>query len=128
MAKLTTSKNLLALDVGEKRVGVAVASGIARIATPWGAIENNDDFMDKLKDLIKQEDAGIVIIGRPLNMNGEETAQTQVVRKFKNHLFGQISLPIIEQDETLTSRRAEAELNKRGKPYSKGDIDALAAP
>jgi putative transcription antitermination factor YqgF len=60
-------------------------------------------------------------------LQGQETDQTGYVRNFVATLQKEISTPIVLQDEALTSHHAEEELESRGKPYAKGDIDALAA-
>lgn len=63
----------------------------------------------------------------PRNLSGEETAQSATIRQFAQELATYTDLPITLQDETLSSRQAEEELKSRGKPYSKADIDSLAA-
>jgi putative transcription antitermination factor YqgF len=60
-------------------------------------------------------------------MSGEETGQTELVKEFVTRRLDGFELPVRYQDESLTSVGAEQELQRRGKPYSKGDIDALAA-
>jgi putative transcription antitermination factor YqgF len=60
-------------------------------------------------------------------MEGQSTAQTESTLRFTKTLQEHFDLPIDMQDEALTSVRAEEELQERGKAYSPGDIDALAA-
>lgn len=116
--------SLIALDVGEKRIGVARASTIARLAEPLMTIEHTDAVMDTIEQLIAEHAVSTVVVGLPRNLSGEDTAQTDTVRTFAAQLRG---VEVVFQDEALTSRKAEAELQNRGKPYQKGDIDALAA-
>jgi putative Holliday junction resolvase len=118
---------VLALDVGERRIGVAMANSIARIASPLMTLERSDSTPADIVHLIKQEGAAALVVGLPRNLNGEPTAQTRAVEQFVAGLHNVLTVPVHWQDEALTSRKAEAELDARGKPYQKGDIDALSA-
>lgn len=123
----TTTNTILALDVGERRVGVAAANSVARLSRPVTTLLRGDNFWDELQKTIANEAADTLVIGLPRNLDGDDTAQTAAIRRFVDELKGRISLPVHLQDEALTSRQAEAELKARGKAYAKGDIDALAA-
>lgn len=118
--------NLLALDVGGARIGVAVASSIARIAHPLTTLNYSETVVDEIGQIIKDEGVGILVVGLPRNLSGQETGQTASVQEFAKKLES-LGLPINFQDEAVTSAKAEAELQARGKPYTKADIDALAA-
>jgi putative Holliday junction resolvase len=118
---------MLALDVGERRVGVAVANSLARLARPLTTLERGEDFWQQLEALITRETATRLVVGLPRNLRGDATAQTAAIESFIVELKQHTKLDIATQDEALTSRQAEAELRRRGKPFAKGDIDALAA-
>lgn len=124
---LTTHKSVLGLDVGGKRIGIAVASLAARLPRPLTTLEFDEGFFTALDHIIKTEDAGALIVGLPRNMEGKTTAQTDSIKAFTTQLEEQCDLPVHMQDESVTSKQAEAELEARGKPYKRGDIDALAA-
>lgn len=115
----------IALDVGGKRIGVALASLEARLASPLTTLDVAD-FLPELKKIISAESVQIIVIGLPRNLNGQETDQSREIQTFAENIK-QLGLPVYFQDESVTSRQAEAELQARGKPYQKGDIDALAA-
>lgn len=123
----TKTTSIIALDVGNSRIGVAVANSIARLANPLRVISNNQTVWDEIKKLLIDENAEMVVIGLPRSLSGEETAQTKIVRTFAESLSAKTDVPIVMQDEALTSRQAEAELRLRGKKFAKGDIDTLAA-
>lgn len=125
MAK--TDGSIVALDVGERRVGIAVASRAARIATPLITIERSHDFWQQLDKLINQQEADEVVLGYPRSMEGKTTTQTAVIEQFGIELQNKLNITPVFQDETLTSVKAKEELARRGQPYEKGDIDALAA-
>ncbi len=119
--------SFVALDVGERRIGVAVAKTDVRIASPLTTLENNEDIFTQIVTLIADQHAVGLVVGLPLGMDGQETAQTHAVQKFVGELRSHVTLPLYWQDEALTSHKAEEELNGRGKPYAKGEVDALAA-
>jgi putative Holliday junction resolvase len=124
---LTSSSSIVALDVGGKRIGVATANAVARIAHPLETLDHNEEIMQTIQGLVAREQAAMVVIGFPRNLSGQETEQTRTIQRFGNELENHLSVPIHWQDESVTSRKAEAELEQRGKPFVKGDIDALAA-
>lgn len=113
--------------MGEQRVGVAVASLAARLPRPLVTLKRDDIFFKELQRIIKTENAEALAVGLPRSLDGQHTAQTRAVEAFASELHDHFELPIHFQDEAVTSKQAEAELEARGKPYARGDIDALAA-
>ena len=118
---------LLALDVGSVRIGVARASSLVRLPEPLMTLQNGPQTVEQIKQLVIEHDARTLVVGLPRGLEGQETLQTAAVREFVALLSQQLSVPLVLQDEAVTSRKAEEELQARGKPYAKGDIDALAA-
>jgi putative Holliday junction resolvase len=123
----TKTTNVLALDVGDRRIGVAIAGSIARLANPLTVLANDETLWHELSRLLAAEHIGMLVVGLPRSLSGEDTAQTKIVRSFVSQLKTKTDIPVTLQDEALTSRQAEAELRARGKKFAKGDIDALAA-
>lgn len=121
-----SSVTLVCLDVGEKRIGVAVADTAVRIAVPYETIEVNGSELEAIAKIVVTENADTLVIGYPRNQSGEATAQTRYVEEFAATLKD-IALKIVFQDESLTSVIAEQQLVAYKRPYSKGDIDARAA-
>lgn len=126
---MTQSNNyILALDIGGRRVGVALASTVARLASPLTVIDlNMTDLETAVKQLIQEHQVDLMVIGLPRGMRGQETAQTAAVRKIAADLSDAVDITVVMQDEAGTSLEAEAFLKSRGKPYGKEDIDAEAA-
>ena len=118
---------IMALDVGERRIGVAVANTYTRLPRALTTLQHTADIITQLQALLREHQAVCLVVGLPRGLNGQHTAQTAAVEQFAAQLTGQIHLPVQWQDEALTSQQAEAELRARGKPYAKGDIDALSA-
>jgi putative Holliday junction resolvase len=123
---MSQSKSFLALDIGEKRIGVAVGDSGVRIAMPFDVIEVDGKELERIARLVIDQDIDTVIIGYPRNQSGEATAQTEYVEAFTAQLTD-IAPRIVYQDESLTSVLAEQQLKSHGKAYTKGDIDAQAA-
>ncbi|TAL14569.1 Holliday junction resolvase RuvX [Patescibacteria group bacterium] len=120
------SQNIICLDVGEKRIGVAVADSAVRIAVPFETIDVDGHELAAITRIAITERAEVMVVGYPRNQSGEPTAQTQYVEQFAKSLQG-IVPKIVFQDESLTSVMAEEQLAIHKKPYTKGDIDAQAA-
>jgi putative Holliday junction resolvase len=123
----TTLHNILALDVGERRVGIARANSLARLANPLITLQRDDSFWPELQKIMESEQIHQAVIGLPRNLEGNDTAQTQATNAFVAEFGRRFDVPVALQDEALTSRKAKAELQARGKPFAKADIDALAA-
>lgn len=119
--------NLLALDVGDVRIGVALASYPSYLAQALITLNNDQYFIDKLKSLINEYHITRLVIGLPRNMDSKDTPQTLKVRNFVSQIKSNLQLEIYLQDEFLTSKKAEEILNQRSKSYSKEDIDKNAA-
>jgi putative holliday junction resolvase len=121
------SASVIALDVGGRRIGVAVADTVARIAHPLTTLDHSDTVADEIAQLVRDHNARALVVGLPRGLDGQQTAQSEYTQDFAKKLQDKIAVPLYWQDEAVTSKQAEAELKKRGKPYTKGDIDALAA-
>lgn len=122
-----THDTIMALDVGDKRIGYALANKNAVIASPGGVVVASSNAIDDIKKLLKDHNTTQLVIGLPRNLNGNDTNQTKQVRKFVAKLKIDVSIPIHWQDEALSSSRAKQELRDRGVEYNKGMVDSLAA-
>ena len=120
------NQSILALDVGEKRIGVALADPSIRIAVAYETIAVDGTELDQIRRLIAYENVATLVIGYPRNQSGEATKQTAYVEQFAARLHD-IEPELVFQDESLTSVKAEELLARQRKPYRKEDIDALAA-
>lgn len=125
--KMPKKISIVCLDVGEKRIGVAVGDSMIRIAVPLETIEVNGDEVSAIKRIIDDEYADLLVVGYPRNQSGATTAQTKFVEDFVDRLSDEIEIKVVFQDESLTSVMAEQRLIAFKKPYKKSDIDAQAA-
>jgi putative Holliday junction resolvase len=119
------NEQLLGLDVGKVRTGIARASNLARIAEPLITIETAD-LIKILKELINEQNYSVIVVGLPRNLQGDETAQTEWVRHWVDKAKKKLATEFYWQDEALTTKIAEAYQPSGGKKYSLG-TDAMAA-
>lgn len=121
------STTVLALDVGDKRIGMAIADDKTKIPRLLPTIEVTDQIFEQIAELVTYEGIDQIVVGYPRNLSGEPTEQTAKVTSFVEQLNQAVVTPTVYQDESLTSVRAEEILRSRGRPYTKSDIDAEAA-
>ena len=122
---MAAKKNILALDVGDRRVGVALADSQIKIAVPYGYLERSDKIIQQITELMLDHDIDTLVIGYPRNQSGEATKQTESVEQFAKELAEiEIDSDLVFQDESLSSVEAERRL---GRVKDKGEIDAEAA-
>ncbi len=117
----------MALDVGERRIGVARCSLDARLPAPLTALEHTDSVVADIERLVTDNGATALVVGLPRGLDGQHTGQTAYVEEFVELVKPALTIPVYWQDEAVTSRQAEEELQRRGQPYQKGDIDSLSA-
>ena len=127
---------ILAVDVGARRVGLAISDASRTLARPLEtiAVSSEADAVDRVARRIAELDAddeGIaaIVVGLPTSLDGNPTPQTAAVRAFIARLQQKTALPIATEDERLTSREAESRLAVREKNWRKrkAQLDAVAA-
>ena len=126
---------VLGIDVGRRRVGLAISDPTRTLARPLGVLEVTDhDVQDRLAaevDRVAAEDDGLeaVVVGVPVRLDGSSGDQTAHVRQVIAGLRTRTNLPIHEIDERLTSREAEERLALREPDWRKrkSRLDAAAA-
>lgn len=123
---MSNPNKVICLDVGEKRIGVAVGDLGVLIASPLITLDVDGSEIDAIAKIMSDNGADTLVVGYPRNQSGEPTAQTKFVSDFADKL-SEIVKNIIFQDESLTSVIAEDQLKSYGRPYSKSDIDSAAA-
>ena len=96
----------LGLDVGEKNIGVARVSAVARLPEPVETIQNDDSVFQVIADLCAEFESDTVVVGLPRNMNSEDTPQTKFSRDFAAKLEAN-GMRVELQDEAMTSKQAQ---------------------
>ena len=122
---------LLALDVGDRRIGLASGVDDVGTALPAGVIHRTRLSADirAVLDAARQRQSDAIVVGVPLRPGGEESPQTSYVLGFIRALRREASLPVHEVDEAFTSQEAEGLLRDIGLQPSRdrGSIDETAA-
>jgi putative Holliday junction resolvase len=121
----------LGLDVGERRIGVAIGDELGMIASPLTTIERGRGDVAAIANLVTDHGTRCVVVGMPTGLSGREGPQAAAVRLFVEELRGAVdtAVPIEFWDERLTTVVAERALRERGTRRSKrrGEVDAVAA-
>lgn len=122
---------VLALDHGTVRIGVAVSDELKMIARPLEFIpaEPFPEFVERLKVLIREQQADLIVVGMPRNMDGTYGEAANKAREFIAALKDVIVVPIRTWDERLTTVSAAKALRSGGTKAAnqRGKIDAAAA-
>ena len=128
---------IVGLDLGERRIGVAVSDATRTLARPLGVLmrpPSDSDALrlvtDEIRRLTAEED-GVegIVLGLPRRLDGTPNDMTPRVQAFAQQLHAASGLPVVLQDERLSSREAESRLALREKDWRarKQKLDAAAA-
>ncbi len=100
---------MMGLDWGEKRIGVAISDALGIIAQPFTVIEETDYSIriDKLREIIKENDVREIIMGIALNLKGESGESAKKTEELAGKLSQELNIPVHLQDERFTTKEAE---------------------
>jgi len=122
---------VLALDVGERRIGVAVSDPLGLWARPLQVITRRSKQEDyaAIAGLVEEYEAARVVVGHPLSLDGQVGPQALRVERYAAGLAERLSIPIVLWDERLSTAEAERLLHDAGETSRefRGRIDAVAA-
>jgi putative Holliday junction resolvase len=114
---------VLALDLGTKRIGLAVSDDAQRVATPVGTLARHGDrprLHREIADLVVEWEAGVLLLGLPIALDGTLGPAATAVLAERDELAEVVPVPVVVHDERMTTRIAERSLRERG------DLDAKA--
>ncbi len=126
---------ILALDVGRRRVGLALSDTSATLARPHKTLTVSDvDAVERVVDEVRRlalEEDGLaaIVVGLPKHLDGSPSEQTKAVEQFIATLRQHVAVPVTTEDERLSSREAESRLALRERDWKKRKVllDAAAA-
>ena len=103
--KITKKSRLIGLDLGSKRIGVAICDERQSIATPFKTIQkdNFDNFLNELKLIIKDNNIEGIIVGNPINMDGSSGPSAQSAKDVCGNILKNINIPLCLWDERLST-------------------------
>ena len=129
--KLSSGSRLLGIDLGTKRIGIAISDYNQKIATPLQTLDKSKQgkLIDELESIIAEYDIGGIIIGNPINMDGTYGKSSQSAKDIAINISNKIDIPVSLWDERLStvgafnlSSELDINVSKREK-----DIDKFAA-
>ncbi len=128
---MRTCKRILGIDVGDKRIGIAVSDEMGLTAQFVGTIERARtpyDF-EKVIETAEKYHAALIVAGLPKKLNGSSSPQTEKVQEFLNELKNRSKIPVRAWDERFTTSSAEASLIEAGvrRKSRRKVIDSVAA-
>jgi len=126
-----TSSRVLALDLGEKRIGIAISDPGRIIATPYGVITHVSRKIDTsmVLQIAEENNVNAIVIGQALGENGEETRQSRHAQRFMRALSEESNLTITLWDESFSTKTAQMTRVAMGVSQKKrrGHLDNVAA-
>jgi putative Holliday junction resolvase len=122
----------VALDIGEKRIGVAISDPRGRVATPLAVLDARETLAEAtaLRKLLSDyDDIGALVVGLPLSMNGAQGPQALRCKAAGERIAGILGLPLVLADERLSSTEAQRRMAEAGADSRKrrGSVDMVAA-
>jgi putative holliday junction resolvase len=120
---------IMALDVGDRRIGVATCDELEIVAAPREVLRRDGRELDALEGLVRDEEIGLVVVGMPYNAEGEIGPQAQKVVQFLEQLQERLPVPVVAWDEHLSTWEAESLLidAKQRRAQRRRVVDKLAA-
>jgi putative Holliday junction resolvase len=124
---------VVAFDLGDRRIGVAVSDPTATIAQPRETLRRDGEAWPwrAILALLEEEEAVQIVVGDPRHLDGSESERSRGARAFAEEIGRRSGLPVDLEDESLTSVEAERTLRKarrrRGRSRDKGEVDRVAA-
>jgi putative pre-16S rRNA nuclease len=104
---MSTTGRILGIDAGERRIGLAISDPGRSFALPLETILADGTEFDRIAAIVAAEGVSDLVIGLPLSLSGEASAQTERAREFASRVEERLRLPVHLWDERLTSREAE---------------------
>src|SRR6185369_12111154 len=104
-AGIMKSMRVMALDVGDKTIGIAISDALLLTAQSRPTIRRKDlkSDIDRLRDFVVENEVHEIVVGQPLHMDGRESPQSQKVAVFAEELRKSLDIPVGFWDERLTS-------------------------
>ena len=107
----------LGIDLGGKRIGIAISDNDGKVATPLQVLtrsKNTKEDHKKINDLVSEWEAEFVVVGKPYSLNGDKGPAAKAVEKEVEELASVVSVPVDVHDERLTTVIAAQELSLQG--------------
>ncbi len=121
---------ILGIDYGTKKIGLAISDETQTIAMPLKVIESNEEAINTINSIVKENNVKRIVIGLPITLSGTKGKRAIETEEFIDRLKNVLDIEIVEWDERLSTRFSERVLNKanvKGRKNKKKVIDKIAA-
>ena len=120
---------VLGLDVGDRRIGLALSDPTGLLASPFGVVERGPSDLADIVSVSEENEVAEIVVGLPLSLSGDSGRQAGKVRAFIRDLKSQTELPIKTVDERLSTVQAQGMLHQseRRRRGDRGQLDSAAA-
>jgi putative holliday junction resolvase len=122
---------ILGVDFGVSKIGLAIADSETRIAFAYGVLKNDKDLMKKLEEIIEKDEIGKIIVGGQMEVRPPSGGRTSKligeIEKFAESILNKFNIPVEYQNEMFSTKQAERNLIERGAKKIKRFDDQEAA-
>jgi putative holliday junction resolvase len=131
LASDSRNMRIMALDVGDKTIGVAVSDAMLLTAQSRPTIRrsNLESDLDRIRKMVEENEVHEIVVGQPLHMDGRPSPQSRKIARFARKLHDVTQVPVVFCDERLTSFAAEQHLEELGLNWRqrREQVDKIAA-
>jgi putative Holliday junction resolvase len=121
---------LLGIDPGSRRCGIAITDSDQTMAFPRPALDVDESLMGKIAELVEDEAVGLIVVGRPISLSGNETESTEQADELYRAIRERVHhATVIQWDERLTTVEAQRSLSGAGmkEKNQRSHVDSAAA-
>ena len=128
----TQFQRIIGIDVGTRRIGLALSDPLCITAQPLDAVENSEKGWEQLLLLLARENVQLIVVGLPLNLKGERGTAAESVGVFVDRLKNATGIEIVSWDERFTTAMAQRSMRDMGVKRRKretrdGTVDSMGA-
>lgn len=123
----------MGIDYGKKRVGIALSDEVGMLAYPKVILHNDKNLVENIRDMCKDEEVGMIVLGESKDMNGKDNDIMTEVHEFAEECRLLIGLPVVFENESFTSFEAHTKIgkeslnSKKTKIIKNKELDSRAA-
>ncbi len=118
---------ILGLDIGLRRIGVAITDEQKKISYPLVTLQNSLNFKDEILEIIKKYNVEKIVVGMPYNLKNQKGVQVEFIENFVRDNLNDINIPVVYFDERFTSKISLNIISKNKLIKDKGIKDKVAA-
>jgi putative Holliday junction resolvase len=130
--RVDPENRILGIDFGSKRIGLSMSDPLGIIATPFATLQNDANIWNRLREIVKSEAIGLVVIGMPMTLRGEKREKAKEVEAFARTLVSETGLEVLSWDERYSTSIAQQTMldmntKKKNRNAKDGTLDSMAA-